>query len=116
MTITIYELIGLIKDNKAPKKIKIYDDIFELLATHYYLNGILEREKDLYYKISGGYAILNDTVEILPEENGWEDIKEINFVDKFEDSYYDTCLIKIGAVCNQLIKNQKYLKERLEEK
>ena len=78
-----------------------------------------------------GQLNLNDTVEILPEENDpniyWEDIEEINnsadntlFVmecytgipEKAQDWNFDVLKAKI----NQLIKNQKYLKEKLEDK
>ena len=70
--ITMYELLGIVKDGKAPKKI-IYD------KSEYWYNGL---EKDYYkyttkdyndedveylfdYKIT---ETLNDTVEILEEE------------------------------------------------
>lgn len=66
--ITVYELIGFMKDNKAPKKIKIYDEEFELIENHYYLGGTFAPSNDLYYKIARGYATLNDTVEILEEK------------------------------------------------
>ena len=73
--------------------------------------------------------ILNTSLEILPEENDeWEDICEL-----FGDSRYnfssrqngmtqedrrllDSNFKTLGDTINQLIKNQKYLKEKLEEK
>ena len=36
-------------------------------------------------------------------------IEEINFVDDFSDSYYDTCLIKTKDKVNELIKAVNYL-------
>ena len=36
-------------------------------------------------------------------------IEEINFVDEFSDSYYDTCLIKTKDKVNELIKAVNYL-------
>lgn len=78
--ITIYELLGLIKDGQAPKKIKFYDRIFEY---EYQL-------KDYYYEsyslFEDGIEIisdsLNDKVEIIEEDkkiekldlNGYNDI------------------------------------------
>ena len=70
MKITMYELIGMLKDGKAPKKIKFkndewtisifgndYYDIFKnLLFTNEFKNG---------FDIA---AFLNDEVEILEEE------------------------------------------------
>lgn len=36
-------------------------------------------------------------------------IEEINFIDEFSDSYYDTCLIKTKDKVNELIKAVNYL-------
>ena len=128
MQIMIYKLLELIVNEKAPKKIKIYDDIFELIYDNYYLNGIMDREHNLYYKLAGGYAILTDIVEILEENDEWKDICEL-----FNDSRYkfsnkqngmtqedrrvlDSNFDALGETINQLIKNQKYLKKKLEVK
>ena len=127
MKITIIELLNLVAKYKAPEKIKIYDDIFELIENHYYLNGILEKENDLLYKMSGGYAILNDVVEIIQEENDeWEDIEELDtyhqgneclFIDKYYGNITGNLVDEVIAdKINSLIKNQKYLKEKLESK
>ncbi len=87
--ITIYELIGMVKDGKAPKKIKYKDKIY------YYIKGYdfnymynssdyspLDKNKSLFtfspYKTKDGREywdgntaidFLNDKVEILEEEN-----------------------------------------------
>lgn len=120
MKITIYELIGMIKDGKAPKRI-IYD------KSTYWYNGL---EKDYYkyttkdfndedieylfdYKIT---EILNDTVEILEEEKkipeklesyiscGWNGTcKDLKRDELFED------LKKIGNKINEII---DYLKSK----
>ena len=68
MKITIYELLGMVKDGKTPKKIK-------------YNNIILSYDKEMsdYYKYYGGYLFsylfgkdnldfLNNEIEILEEE------------------------------------------------
>lgn len=120
-TITLYELIELIRYGKAPKKIKVTGHTYEFDED---LDMYLTQEESCRTVLGGVTGeinlianIFNEIVEILPEENDeWEDIEEINFLDGFNDSYYDTCLIKMGDICNQLIKNQKYLKGRLIEK
>lgn len=77
MKITIYELLGLIKDDKAPKKIKYNNDIYEY-------------EDCDYFDINRGYlfdrynvsSILNDEVEILEEKKKIpEKLKDILKVD-----------------------------------
>ena len=79
--ITIYELLGLIKDGQAPKKIKykgiIYEYIFQNGYTHkddvsseYFVSDFCaDYEKDL-----------NDKVEIIEEDNK---------IKKIDNRYYD---------------------------
>ncbi|WP_298061705.1 hypothetical protein [uncultured Rikenella sp.] len=60
------------------------------------------------------YNIINDTVEILPEENDeWEDIEELAEY-TYTENYTKESIEYNRKVINQLIKNQKYLKERLD--
>ena len=136
--ITMYELMGLIKDNKAPKKIK-HENV-----TYEFNKNKQDYENDtssffLYYKLGKTNNIkefLSDTVEILPEENDeWEDIEEIDILQDILSTDKIGALIEnIGEiqiiddfavgnltelnskVINKLIKNQKYLKEKLESK
>ena len=69
MKTTIYELLGMIKDGKAPKKIKWNDLIYEKSKYNATPRGY-------YYRINGGIKLwfldeinsLNDEVEILEEE------------------------------------------------
>ena len=73
--ITIYELLGLVKDNKAPKKIKCNDLIFIYN----------EPSKDYVYERSNGCWLFTDyidigkniskKVEILEEDKDIEEIK-----------------------------------------
>ena len=122
-TITMYGLIGLIKDGKAPKKIK-HENV-----TYEFNKNTQDYENDtssffLYYKLGKTNNIkefLNYTVEILPEENDeWEDIKEIDVLLEILSSDKLGALIEnigeIQTIINKLIKNQKYLKERLNSK
>ena len=127
--ITIYELMGLIKDGKAPIEIKYDGKIYRYNNGDYideYFNSLFDKILEKYDM----YTILTEhEVEILPEENDeWEDICEL-----FDDSRYnfsdrqngmtqedrrllDSNFKTLGETINQLIKNQKYLKEKLESK
>ena len=68
MKITMYELLGMVKDNKAPKKIKWNDLIYE--------KSKYNKPQDCYYRINGGVPVwlldeiksLNDEVEIIEGE------------------------------------------------
>ena len=112
-TITVYELIGLIKDDKAPKEIKYYEVTYEFNVNNYYLKGRDEIEYSMFYKLAKGYMFLNDKVEILEENDEWKDIEEIDSW-KFNKSEDDIPHFELANIINQLIKNQKYLKERLD--
>ena len=115
MKITLYKLLGLVKDNKQPEKVKYKNEIYEFDkgVCDYFCNKTTAK----YWLFESYTSHLDEIVEIIPKEsNEWKDIKEVDFLDGFNDSYYDTCLMKMGKICNQLIKNQKYLKERLEAK
>ncbi len=110
--ITIYELMGLIKDDKAPKKIKLQDTTYEYDKN---INGYFDKNGyNLFYLVMNRH-ILNDTVEILPKENDeWEDIEEIDInlgiLNMSGTEKY------ISNHINQLIKNQRKIIEKLEEK
>ena len=116
--ITMYELMGLIKDGKAPKKVRITGNIYEFDEE---LNTYITRERNCRILLGGVTGeinlianIFNEIVEILPEENDeWEDIEEIKNIDDFAVGNLTELNSK---VINKLIKNQKYLKERLESK
>ena len=72
MKITMYELLGMVKDGKIPKKIKYRNNIFE------YCGGLGDYRPDNITKYHGNYLFhylfeeevnfLNDEVEILEEE------------------------------------------------
>lgn len=76
MKITMYELIGLVKDGKAPKKIKYaniefeYDEENEDYYYCYYHDGI-----GLFaYNFKNSIQFLNDEVEIIEEPKKIEKI------------------------------------------
>ena len=132
--ITIYELMGLIKDDKAPNKVsykgseyKFCNDIGDYRRLGWEHCLIM---KDIFtfdsYSHNSLYNMLNDKVEILSEENDeWEDIEEFkitgsNVKIKIGDNetFLPTESLIIDYVLakeNQLIKNQKYLKEKIEK-
>lgn len=117
--ITPYELIGLIKDNKAPKKIKVDNEIYNFhkgMEPGY----ILEDDKDIKlnfnYYIEDGLLNKKD-IEILEENeknDEWEEIEEVDSW-KFNKSEDDIPHFELANIINKLIKNQKYLKERLDK-
>ena len=81
MKITMYELLGMIKDGKAPKKIKYeniifeYDDIY-YVTEHTYL--------DEYCDLS---RVLNDEVEILEETTVSEEQVLFNNLTTLDQEY-----------------------------
>ena len=100
MTITFYELLGLVKDGKAPKKIK-YDDFY-----CYY-----DEEKNKYVDYAGVLFFewehivmnsLNNTVEIIEEENK---IKKL----------YHCCMESDNEEIKFLIKNINDLSDKINE-
>lgn len=101
-TITIYELLGLVKDGKAPDKIKS--------EGHYYYYNVLE--KDYYDGMGYDYEYLfknissdnlNDTVEIIEDNDKLEDMFEF----KIGGLYFTT------QQASQLIDNLTKMEERL---
>ena len=113
MKITIYELLGLIKEGKAPKKIKVTGRIYEYDESYdfYYTKA----NKGNYRVSLGGMEdeinlianAFNDNVEILDEEDEFIDIEEIT--QECFDNW--TCAKHI----NYLIKNQKKIITTLKE-
>lgn len=74
MKITMYELLGMIKDGKAPKKIKYKDFIYEYYEKETVIDYRCYDEKtELYGYLSScidyeTFNILENEVEILEEE------------------------------------------------
>ena len=121
--ITLYELIGLIKDDEAPKKLKdpVTDLIYEYdeKEKNYFRKPATDKEigqpyYGLFYDDYDLMFNLDYAVETIPEENDeWEDIELLMCLDTRETS---DCICKIQDKINQLIKNQKHIIEKLEEK
>ena len=127
MKITIYELLGLIKDGKAPLRIK-YDDLIWILRDEF--NDYFDEEEYLFIKGFDEYEnakdFLLEQVEILDEEDEFIDIEEIKLTcDGSIKGYYNgethyiTTNIKDKEVyiklLNDLIKNQKKIINKLKE-
>ena len=109
MKITIYELLGLIKDGKAPKKIKVYDEIFEYQDT-YIDEDRLELFHDYYIK-------LNDELEIIEAEQDIEKAKILLFEETGEaityprsEEYNEQNFKELKRVTDELIKAVNELK------
>lgn len=98
MKITIYELLGLIKDGKAPKKIRYDGTIYEYSENDdfYYWEGL-----SLYREFATNGNCLDNEVEIIEED------KKIDFeeIEELTCNEYD---FKTRTI-NSLIKNQRKL-------
>ena len=119
--ITIYELLGLIKDKKVPKKIKYDKNIFVFRNNGYeYENGnvgFFDEYKDkLLYNTK---SFLNDKVEIIEEPKELEEI-EFKFnngkrfmISNIENINYevfiDTKELVLATKINEII---RYIKDK----
>lgn len=116
MKITIYELLGLIKDGKAPKKIRVYGEVSDDIFT-------FNKNVDVYYDDDCntlGYkynleVMLDSEVEILEEveDKEYEDIEELTYENTFKDNSDMEVQEILANKINALIRNQKYILERL---
>ena len=131
--ITIYELIGLIKDGKAPKQIKYNNKTFTFNEDRNDYENEYDKNWSFLYKRLGEAVnfvddFLNNTVEILPEENDeWEDIytlgdsEQHHFMNRQNDMtqedrrLLDSNFRLLGETINQLIKNQRKIIEKLDK-
>ena len=106
--ISIYELLGLIKDGKAPKKIKYENREYYLYDNKSYLSTDKTSFFDrIYFGEDYLRAELNDEIEILDEEE-FEDIN-----DEFESGDTAQVVMQLLNKIRPLIKNQKKIIERL---
>lgn len=114
----MHELLGLIKDGKAPKKIKyinliwtLNEDVQDYDDTERYLF------KDFMADSDNNRSFLNDVLEILEEENkDFEDMEEIEYETVCEQNildplnpkkYYRFDESEMLIEVNKLIRNQK---------
>lgn len=95
-TITVYDLLGLIKDRQAPKKIKYNNEIYRL-----------SDELNAYFGLNNNLALgyrrcleqhLNDTVEIIEEDNK---IEKVDFnISNFVYGSYELNIMRNNVVAN----------------
>lgn len=119
MKITIYELLGLVKDGKAPKKIRYNNEVWELDDDNEYENNNYDKSllEKLAYEL---YTLdfINDKVEIIEEPKKIKKLdlnyKDIIYGTDFKEqilSYCDNLQYKI----NELIDEINNLKENKHE-
>lgn len=101
MKITIYELLGLVKDGKAPKKIRYDGTIYEYSENDdfYYWKGL-----SLYREFATNGNCLDNEVEIIEEP---KKIDKIN-IEYFDDERYtpekrlDVCMNYINTLVDEI--------------
>ena len=109
MKITIYELLGLIKDDKAPKKIKIGNK--ELYFSKTKNTYVFEDSGNLNWS----YYVTDDSLDskvTVIEDDDFEDIKEV-VVPEIDD-VKNTRTVALEIRINKLIRNQKKIISKLE--
>ena len=129
-TITAYELLGLIKNNVAPKQVRFDGEVYTYLDDSYIddVGNFLTKESITKYRDKD---FLYQIIDILEENDEWEDIGKITsdgeeikfgFLEEWLDSPLNdneekicSCIEMLGVNMNRVIKNQKYLKERLDK-
>lgn len=104
--ITIYELLGLIKDDKAPKKIKYEYLVYELTfeRNDYYC----KQEMRWFTSEINSLGVLNNKVEILEED---KDIELLNLdTDKLKGKEVIRAIdYLLEGKINELIETVNYL-------
>jgi len=104
-TITIYELLGMVKDGKAPKKIK-YDGqeykITKILLedNNYYFNYINE-DMECIFPINTNH--LNDELEILEEEKKIPEKIKIDNEDRIQALSTSNFVYKVNQPTKNII-------------
>lgn len=108
MKITIYELLGLVKDGEAPKKIRYDDTIYEYseIDDFYYCNGF-----SLYREFATNGNCLDKEVEIIEESKKIEKLylnyKDIIYGTNFKEqilNYCDNLQYKINELIDEINK------------
>ena len=105
--ITIYELLGLMKDDKAPEKIKYKDLEYKYLYKYKDYENV--KEKLLFADVCAMKTSLNDKVEILEEDEG------IELLDTTQDNTLIIMECCTGILEKALDWNFNILKEKINE-
>ena len=112
MKITIYELLGLVKDGKAPKKIK-YNDILWIYSNENQDYLSLTENDDLFGHLFTNLStngFINDEVEIIEEQ---KKIEKISWGEKESLAMYFTTSEEILARRTEKLKSS--LNELIDE-
>lgn len=100
--INVYELLGLIKDGKAPRIIRIFEDliyVFDEIENFYYNNG-----SSLYRMFYNLGNALEEKVEILEEDKPIiEKIKRHKFEENGITISEQPSIIEIANKVNEII-------------
>ena len=116
--ISVYELLGLIKDGKAPKKIKFDDTEYKCGNGYYYrIDNEIPKIFTNEYNI---FLCLNDKVEILEENKPIIEklkIKDNKVIGKWENGsdYHYTLSAPQVVIINKINEIISYLKDKEEE-
>ena len=116
MKITVYELLGLIKDNKAPKHFKYDDYIWTYnYESSAYWNGKGTDFED--YMDDGIINYLNDIVEIIEEKETKPSEEEIEAFKEQFNTVWNSIKAVLGGILEALIKldKQEVVKKVLEK-
>lgn len=112
MKITMYELLGMVKDGKAPKKIKY--NTFELKRTM--SNNLLRLyvdEDGMFFPEYYSGLTLNDKVEIIEEEKKIPD--EININLAYIDKEYLLDKEDVDRKINEIINKHNILVDKVSD-
>ena len=105
MKITIYELLGMIKDGKAPKRILYGNYIWSWFGDDY--RTILKDGKEQFLITGMYYAwlteFLNDTVEILEEPKGIPEKIKIDNEDRIQALSTGNFVYKVNQPTKNII-------------
>lgn len=124
MKITIYELLGLIKDGKAPKYIIFDTDRYSLNPNYHYVRELGDEiiRLDIQYNLVN---CLNEEVEIIEDNimgveqdkkidelvKSIECVEDINFLLGKLEYHYEQTKDEICEKINELVKAYNSLKE-----
>lgn len=103
MKTTIYELLGMIKDNKAPRSIYYEENMYmyDEKIQEYWCNEIDTGTKWLFDEYDL-VSILNDEVEILETTITYKQFKRIEKLEKVEDFKFARLIDKINEIIEVL--------------
>lgn len=99
--ITIYELLGLIIDDKEPKKIKHRD--LEYKYSYKYKDYENVKEKLLFADVCAIKTSLNDKVEILEEDKDIEEMENYPDVLDWKEEYGLDRALKEQSEFNEIV-------------